>query len=49
MDSGGLHNYVWVSFLFTDKEVQNMSEVERIEPDQIEVFDNKIAEYLYPR
>ena len=24
-----------------------MAEVERIEPDQIEVFDNKIAEYLY--
>ena len=47
MDSGGLHNYVWVSFLFTDKEVQNM---ERIEADQqqdtIEVFENDIQLYL---
>lgn len=33
-------------FLFTDMEVQSVEEVERIESDQIEVFDNKIHEAL---
>lgn len=33
-------------FLFTDMEVQSVAKVERIEPDRVEVFDNKISEAL---
>lgn len=46
MDSGDPQLFVVGLFFITDKEVQSMAEVERVDPEQIDIFENDIDQAL---
>lgn len=46
MDSGDPQLYVVGLFFITGKEVQSMAEVERVDPEQIDIFENDIDQAL---
>ena len=46
MDSGDPQLFVVGLFFITDKEVQDMAEAEKVDPEQIDIFENDIDQAL---